>query len=291
MTKNSNKKKQNSQDKPFSLERYGFYIRKRVLKNNSMPSYHSHEHYEILYIPKGIRGINFNNSSSCLLNFGNIALIKPHIIHKVFSVSEETQTSIMINLEPWLLNELCKFLSFDITLCFNNTILDLPTSAQNQINNHFSTLLSLNPDSPQYEFDFKTHIINVLFLLLSTTPSQTNKQFYLGSGNPKQDCLGNIIKYIDENYYKQVTISSLSKMFHYTPVHLNRLFKNSMNITLHQYLLGIRIINAKKLLDKQLPVSRVAYLCGFNSQEDFCRTFKKRIGYSPSVYKSKKQQT
>lgn len=291
MLKNSNKKKQFSQDKPFTMERYGFYIRKKVWLNNSMPSYHSHVHYEILYIPEGTKGINFNNSSSHILDCNRIVLIKPYIIHKVFSVSEESQTSIVLNLESWFINELCEFLSFDITSCFNISILELPASVQSQINNHFLNLISLNPDSPEYEFNFKTHIINILFNLLSVIPPQSSKNSSLDSIKPKQDCLDNIIKYIDENYYKQITISSLSEMFHYTPTHLNRMFKSSMNITLHQYLLSIRIVNAKKLLDKQLPISRVAYLCGFNSQEDFSRTFKKHIGYSPSAYKSKKQQT
>lgn len=73
--------------------------------------------------------------------------------------------------------------------------------------------------------------------------------------------------------------------------YLRRCFKESYGMTPHDYLLQLRIENAKKLLIKMQPresrVADVAYMSGFFDPLYFSRAFKKYTGVAPTAWKGK----
>ena len=72
--------------------------------------------------------------------------------------------------------------------------------------------------------------------------------------------------YINANYSKNLTNQLFSEMTGYHEYYLNRLFLKHSGFTIHQYILNVRIIQARKLLlNSHLPLSAIAEKIGFNS--------------------------
>jgi AraC family transcriptional regulator len=63
------------------------------------------------------------------------------------------------------------------------------------------------------------------------------------------------------------------------------LFKQSMGITLHQYILKCRVEKAKYLLQhSQLSVADIAIRVGFCDQSHLTRLFKRIVGVPPKQF-------
>ena len=68
-----------------------------------------------------------------------------------------------------------------------------------------------------------------------------------------------------------------------------RRFKQIVKMTPAQYIISLRLTNAKTLLGtKNYNVTETAYAVGYDNPLYFCRLFKKHVGVTPSEYK--KQQ-
>lgn len=92
--------------------------------------------------------------------------------------------------------------------------------------------------------------------------------------------------YMESNYMRDISISELLNVTHYSQRHFIRLFSSTYDTTPQQYLLGIRIRHACVLLrEKTFSITEIAIRCGFNDSNYFCRIFKKNVGMTPSAYR------
>ncbi len=98
-----------------------------------------------------------------------------------------------------------------------------------------------------------------------------------------------ILDYVYEHYDKPLSNKELAAHFNYHPNYISQLFTQHTGISLHQYLLRIRVRQALYLLQTtELSVSEVATKVGFGSTSYFCQYFKKSTGYSPASFKLNK---
>ncbi len=98
-----------------------------------------------------------------------------------------------------------------------------------------------------------------------------------------------ILDYVYENYARPLSNKELAIQFNYHPNYISQLFTQHTGISLHQYLLRIRVRQALYLLQTtELSVSEVATKVGFGSTSYFCQYFKKSTGYSPASFKLNK---
>jgi AraC family transcriptional regulator len=64
------------------------------------------------------------------------------------------------------------------------------------------------------------------------------------------------------------------------------LFKQSMGMTPHQYVIQQRIKRAQDLLsDRTLAISEISLACGFANQSHFTRLFRTLTGMTPKAYR------
>jgi AraC family transcriptional regulator len=92
--------------------------------------------------------------------------------------------------------------------------------------------------------------------------------------------------YLLQHFREDISLQQVAAYCHVSPFHFSRLFKTILQVSPHQYLLGIRLHEAKRLLDESdKPVSDVAFDCGFNSPEHFATAYRKHYGVSPSDYR------
>lgn len=97
----------------------------------------------------------------------------------------------------------------------------------------------------------------------------------------------NAIHYIENKFCEPLNISRIADYVGIHPSHLQRLFSESVGITILQYLTNIRIEKAKLLLEteEKLSVSDVARLVGFSSRQHFTLCFKKHAMVTPHEYR------
>ena len=88
--------------------------------------------------------------------------------------------------------------------------------------------------------------------------------------------------YLDTHFAENVTVLELASRFGYHANSLGRLFRKTEGVTILQYVLNLRIAEAKRLLAQTaLPVSEVARRAGFSDVSYFSDYFKRRVGLSP----------
>lgn len=94
-----------------------------------------------------------------------------------------------------------------------------------------------------------------------------------------------IIDYIHKNYNKKISVPDLSKQCGVSNSYFIREFSKYTGVSPMQYIIDIRINNAKKLLLLQEhSIKEIAAIVGFNDEMYFSKQFKKNIGISPSEY-------
>lgn len=72
-----------------------------------------------------------------------------------------------------------------------------------------------------------------------------------------------VMEYIHKHYSRKLTRGELSKVFGYTPQHLNRMFKKELGYSIYQYILKIQLEHAADMLgNDELTVEQMAYEVG-----------------------------
>lgn len=97
------------------------------------------------------------------------------------------------------------------------------------------------------------------------------------------------IYYIHNHLHEPFTLDDLCNNVGLNKCYFCTLFKTYTHSTFTQYLNTTRTNLAKKLItDTSLPLTEIAYRCGFNNYSYFCTTFKKVTGHSPHFFLKQK---
>ena len=92
--------------------------------------------------------------------------------------------------------------------------------------------------------------------------------------------------YIAEHYAEKLTLTSIANQFYISPYYLSRLFKKTINLSLIEYINGVRIKAAQNMIEKtNESISSVAEKTGFMTSAHFRRVFKDATGLSPQLYR------
>ena len=106
-------------------------------------------------------------------------------------------------------------------------------------------------------------------------------------GLPKYK-LKQAIDYINDNLDSKINIYDVAKLVDISNYYFCRMFSASIGISPYQYVLKQRIAKTKDLLkNSRLPLSDIAYECGFSSQSQMTQHFRKQIGVTPGIYRNK----
>lgn len=97
-----------------------------------------------------------------------------------------------------------------------------------------------------------------------------------------------IKEYIEANYHENISLKSIAAKFYTNPVYLGQLFKKTYGVYFNEFLLSIRIREAKKLLRRtDLRIYEVANRVGFNNADYFVTQFEKIEKMTPTEYRNK----
>jgi AraC family transcriptional regulator len=98
--------------------------------------------------------------------------------------------------------------------------------------------------------------------------------------------LRRVLEFIDSNISEELNLKEISNVSGLSPFYFLRCFKESMNVTPHQYIVKTRIERAKLMLrSNEIPISEISLNCGFLCQSHFTNAFRKFTNTTPLKYR------
>lgn len=95
-----------------------------------------------------------------------------------------------------------------------------------------------------------------------------------------------VVEYIEAHYGDDLSLEMLAERANLSPSHFSRQFKKAVSSTPYDFILHIRIFQAKTmLLESRETTEVIAQRCGFNSLSNFIRAFKKQTHLTPTQFR------
>jgi ligand-binding sensor protein/AraC-like DNA-binding protein len=114
------------------------------------------------------------------------------------------------------------------------------------------------------------------------TPALTGEQRAADS-----PILAPALAYIAENCHKRLTIDDMASFCNISSSYFSKLFNRTAGKTFSNYVNGLRVERAKKLLETtDTPITAIAFDLGFDDSGYFDKVFKRIEGVTPSAYKA-----
>jgi AraC family transcriptional regulator len=122
--------------------------------------------------------------------------------------------------------------------------------------------------------------------LVKTYTALRSQPFQLEEGLPRHK-LTQVLEYIQAHLERDLRLSDLAALTGMSQYYFCRLFKRSLGVTPHQYVLQQRIERSKRLLrQKHLAIADIALMCGFKNQSHLTTLFRKSTGTTPKIFRN-----
>lgn len=95
------------------------------------------------------------------------------------------------------------------------------------------------------------------------------------------------MKYMEDHYAQDISLDALAQLTSTNKYHLAKEFKKNTSFSPHDYLIRLRINQARILLKtSSLPIVKIAHTVGIRDINNFNYLFKSRVGKTPSEYRN-----
>lgn len=129
--------------------------------------------------------------------------------------------------------------------------------------------------------DTVEEVLSILQAYLSSVIKRLSEQTASFNRNLSES----IKKYIAEHYQEDVSLYTLSDVFHFHPKYISKVFKNDVGVNFVEYLTTYRLQIAKELLRKQrYSNGDIAKAVGYSDASYFAKVFKKAFRLSPNQF-------
>jgi len=144
-------------------------------------------------------------------------------------------------------------------------------------------LMKLFKEGTEVEASYQGYeIINSLMTQLMMTVLQKRDSGHY------DEYVEKIICYLNENYYRKITLNELAQETHLSKFHMSRLFCQKTGASPIEYLMRIRINKAKELLRQTTySVSQISEKVGLENTSYFIRFFRRFEVMSPGEFRKK----
>ena len=263
------------------------------VKRNDETGFHIQEFYEICVISRG-EGYHVIEDTIVKAKKGDVFIVPPgrrHAIRGGGSVDVH-----YIHLSPKFfefyidrMTELPTFLSlFEIEPLMRVSgstyrHLYLDDSSLKEVTQLIESLESFWQHDPASKLILEGYMI----ILLTIFCREYEKlQTFVGKNAGKDKFFMDSITYIIKNYNKHLTIDELAKGAGLSRTAYIKRFRETTGKTPKQFITQMRISEAKRLLNSDLSLGKIAEETGFYDTAHFMKTFISVTGISPSAYKN-----
>jgi len=257
---------------------------------------HIHDEIEMIYMMEGYMDFFFGKQH-ITVNKGQIIIVNSLIIHSSKVVKGVYTKYCKIQFCPGVVYDIrmseYKYLTpFINHNAFSYRLLD---SSLNEGDLYFAKMMvsvanEYYERNIAYEIQIKSHMFGILAYLYRADILALDVSTSIGKKRVLLLKFDNLLKHIEENYAKDISLQDACKMMNLNYNYFCRLFKEATGKPFIKYVNFIRLAVSEKLLrttDK--PITEICYETGFSSCSYFDRSFKQFNGYSPLTYRKKFQ--
>ena len=257
-------------------------------------SFHWHELLEIAYILEGQIFVSVDGKIFEARQ-GDIVVINSGIVHGFFNPKPGTLITIF---------------QFGLEL-FDRSLVDLRDRAVQKLVFDRKTFVSREADRELHQkierlllsirreyyereegfhLAIKSGLYELALVFLREMPAKSSVSKEVVKHNYNHQILERVFSYIHGNSGNPgISLEQAAGAAALSKFYFARFFKEQTGQTFHTYLSQVRINRAKEYLaESDLPITEIAYLCGFSSIKTFNRLFKTFTGVAPSTYRSGK---
>lgn len=232
---------------------------------------HQHPYYHMFYVRSG-KARFFAGGKEFMLQEGQSLLIPYGVDHGYHNDEAEKMEDceIKFKLTQTALDTELKELGVAVT--------DSPLVGElvQQILQEFSDLGSRADDAAT------AYLTTILNIFTKERRYQKKQKFRFIDATSYSELSQQIIRYLEKNYPKDVTLDTLADELDYNKSYLCVAFKKDTHSTILDCLNMIRIRRAAELIVySDHTLSQVASMCGFASDSHFTRVFTKYVGITP----------
>lgn len=264
---------------------YAYYFTR--WKGFEMKLPHVHPWMEIMYVVQGTCRVLINDQSIAMKN-GDFIFINAGLSHRLVQAQEES----------------CRMLNLEFAFEENTTL--FPIMSLLRRNSEFMNLINKKP--PYFLLKDLDEIQPILMNLVHELSLEERKntdliQLYVtqllliiarqSKSHDSEKTHGlpyvqKALQYMNQNYDQPIQIEDIAMCVNLHPNYLHRLFKKAIGITLHTYLMNLRLDKAKMLLERtDIPITDISDYVGLGSRQYFSYSFKKAFGMTPLEYRKK----
>ncbi|MFB7638747.1 response regulator [Peribacillus butanolivorans] len=96
-----------------------------------------------------------------------------------------------------------------------------------------------------------------------------------------------VMQYIQEYFYEELSLKTLSYKFHINSIYLGQLFQKETGLVFSEYINHLRLEKAKQLLrGTHLKAGIIGKQVGYSDSAYFYKQFKKAVGITPSAWRT-----
>lgn len=237
---------------------------------------HMHDDYEILLFLEGDTKY-IVEENVYFLNPGDVIVIRKNQMHRAYHNSNAKYTRFVLNISPDFFKE-CNCMEYEKDFTHpsgcTGTKIDAETVKSSGLYDAFMRLRKyLAADSNESSPVVRSIIVEILYLTI-------NIKSY-SDDDTSDSQLKSVIRYINSNFEKQITLDMLEKKFFISKYHLCHIFLRATGLTVHQYIANKRYAHAAELIKSGKTITEAASLAGFSNYSSFYRGYKKLYGTSP----------
>jgi len=256
-----------------------------LVKNteNWQANLHSHDNIEILLVTQGNGWIELNKIIYSLKK-GFLVIIPPGIEHREGVTYESDFVFYYIRIK-----------NVNIDLLSHIGIQTEAIIPLTQTGDFYFRLLSIFKDIMKecsiqnlwYEKVCSNLVIEITVLI-----SRILNKYYDNSVNSDSLSLAEKVKhYIDANFRQHLTVTRIAEIFHVSPDHISRIFKNDIKTSIISYIHANRMKEAKKILSEtELPIETIAVNIGYNTVSYFYKVFKQIHNITPGEFRKMQKE-
>lgn len=247
-------------------------------------SLHHHDFYECFMFISGNVSY-YIEGKTYVLKPGDIVLVNTTELHQLVVMDHSVPYErIVLWVDKNFLNSLSTEQT-DLSACFytkKDSVIRLSLDLQQNIRTILHKLISIeNYNGIGSDILFKAYFID-LFVQINMALQHNNIR--QDADVKKSLMITEIIDYINNHLDEELTIDSLSEHVFLSKYHLLREFKKHSGTTIHKYIIQKKLILAKELILKGIPITDVFKQCGFGDYSNFFRAFKKEYGVTPKHF-------